>query len=433
RNAMRGLTADWKEGSVAVGQEFIPMIEELVPLLRDGLGDVLPEIQDLASSLADALSKDGGDAIDTIKNLLVFLLAMGEGVVDLSSGLLTGINAVTGFHNSIDGMGDSVHAALSPVTYLLGAVLEFPQAYGEAQSALNDWEEAENNAAVTQQAATITQALYTEAMEGTAEEAAYLIQQYELLESQGANVGDLLDNLRIRHEELTHEIEIGSLVIGELSAKTAELSIEEIDTARSSIKLALAQMEVVRSMGLGGEATKQRIADLREYRDQLDILAEDLGAEGGGGAVGGRRTPEGKPIAGDKERFDIKAELASARETANALGMIAAEKAANILQHERDLQIDLEALRESKTERILEMEEEEWNARIAMAESAAVTISDFMIANAKSSFSEIGENFAKMIEKMALEALGSGLIDLLTSFLPGGKIIGLAGKMLKGK
>lgn len=436
RNVMRGFTADWKEASVEIGQSFIPVIETLTPMLRDELSKVLPEVKELAEDMAEAFLKYGPDLIVLARDLSIFFLQFGKTAAGLTEILLDGAIGGVKLQQSLGAVGDTANWIVNPIGAASGAVLKFIQTYGEAEAALNDWNKAENAAMVTEEAATVITALYADAMEGTAEQAEFLIARLEQLESEGANVGTILDNLRVRHEDLTHEIEIGSLVIGELSGKTNDLSIEQINTARSAIKLAISQEQLNATMSVGPTATAARIAELQEYRRQLDQLAEGLGtgATGTGGGTGGTGdgVPEGFKVG---QKAALGAALGAAQEEARAIIQINAEKNANILQAERDLQRSLEQLRESKIERAIAAEEQEWQLRVEIAETYAQGMSDFFVDQFRTGFENLNEDFAKLMQDWTLKMIGSGIFNFLTGGISGilGKGGGLAGQMLGKK
>ncbi len=58
-NVIVGFKAAIEEAQVEIGNEFLPVIETLIPLIRDGLGDALPIVQHIAERIAEDLQRYG--------------------------------------------------------------------------------------------------------------------------------------------------------------------------------------------------------------------------------------------------------------------------------------------------------------------------------------------------------------------------------------
>jgi len=110
-NVMVGFTSAIEEAKVQVGNQFLPVIETLVPMLEDLGAQVLPQVIDAASEMADALLDYGPDLIELISKIIDAMnwLAQASKDADTASRWIAGY-ATLGVTEAIRGYGELAEA-----------------------------------------------------------------------------------------------------------------------------------------------------------------------------------------------------------------------------------------------------------------------------------------------------------------------------------
>ena len=326
-------------------------------LAADALVPLMPQLQELidkALEIGKEVAPGAGTALGGLIDVIVVLTNAFEYVIEKT----------VSFNASLGTTGEIANWVVNPLGAATGAILEFFDAAAEADRALREWDDAAERAAVTEQAATLITALYADAMTGTADEAAYLIEQLELLESQGANVGDVLDNLRDRHESLTHAELLASLETMTLEENMDGLTQAQVQMAQSAIDAAMAELRLHETIAVGPTVIAAQIAELQRYRNLLDEIS------GSGGVSASTPASMEGP---DKEHEQWQAQqeeiMAGLEARASKQGEIA-DAAAERYQMETEMAAQL-AQQEADAAAALEAE------RLAALEKASVAVGNF--------------------------------------------------------
>jgi len=156
-NVMVGFKSAIDEGKVAIGDEFLPVIEALVPLLRDELGKALPVLKEIAERIATDALRYGPILIQTFGKIIevvgfaveqferledIMQKAGGPAVWLLSEGIeyLGDRNVETA--DTVNWLSDALATALAPFASFNDAVevsLEYTGDLGEEISILSNY------------------------------------------------------------------------------------------------------------------------------------------------------------------------------------------------------------------------------------------------------------------------------------------------------
>ena len=110
-NVMRGFQASVDRAKVEIGNNFLPVIEELTPRLEELGAEIFPLIMEAAQEVADALLTYGPEIIDTISDLVEAIQWLKQAAEDaqLASRIIEGI-ATVGISEGIRGIQELTEA-----------------------------------------------------------------------------------------------------------------------------------------------------------------------------------------------------------------------------------------------------------------------------------------------------------------------------------
>ena len=217
-NVLVGFEAAIEEGKVAIGDEFLPVIEALVPMLRDELGGALPILQEIAEKIAT----------DALRYGPIFIKVLG-----------TVIDVVEFTVEHLDKLEQAARLIGGPGVWLAAETIEY---FGDKNLE-------------------------------AAEEVDWLSNSIEYIL---APMNQYLDSLNVGIE---YAADLGDQV-NTLTNFTKDLTREQIAAAMATIELNRA--EVQRSADLKGGVTpgiREHLHELDEYVLRLKDLASTLGSQ----------------------------------------------------------------------------------------------------------------------------------------------------------
>lgn len=416
---LRTWDARWKDLQDTVGQEFMPVIEKLFPMLLDGLEDVSPGLIEMTEGFAELAEAVGPDLISGFMDAIYFLFEFIKVGTDIVAVV---VDLGTAFQN----MPEWVQYAINPLTFYTDKIFELIAAMREVEKEVD---EAAQNTAFAQHISTASAYIY--AME----------QQINLtvpeLEAMRAAILSLNQDLpEVQEALLLVETRIngvrdasGNFIkpLDEVTSKVGHYSREQIVAALNTSMMTLAVLESTTAMKGQQGALDTQIARTRAWIIELKNALREVGnvTTAVSSGVGSSRTEESTFDRGNFRgmmdgREDIRQIVADAEEA------------------EADRLNRIEEVRRAKKE---EEHQHRLNEELKLQQQMQDLAMDFtedavgiFVDGWSNGFKDLDKRFGKMLESWVKKMVMSGILDLLGNIVaPGsGKAAsGTFGKLLK--
>lgn len=402
QGTLRGLRVMWEDGAVTVGEYFIPVIEELVPLLKEELADALPILQQIAERIANDMLKYGPTAIEVL----------GE-IVDVAGFLVNIFGDVSTVATSLGGV------FAGPLGMTLGMIVDLLVQAGLELTTIKR----------------IVEGLASGGFSELYRVLGLTNDEMETLVSTSTFFSDSLGVIGTKLNQFNEYTNIASVNVNDLSSEVEQLTQYTKELERAQVAEALAGIEQQRVFLMGKaniegytDAIKTQLLELDKLQQQIKTALETPPTRPDEPSTGGT-----SPTSEAPDMFKDNTGLRGKMFEIDSQGYIKQQAVEN---QQRLARIEAEALAEqtiidNKLKLHLEAEEELLEARRGLFMEFSQDIVGGFVDEWGTGFEDLDEMFANMIKKWTQELITSGILTALSSIVGGGPV-GMFGSFLGG-
>ena len=405
---IRAMQAGFEDFKEEVGAYFIPVIEEIMPLVGNLAEQMKPLIEQPTKAGAEFLKMISPEVIVFAEN---FIFVSGK-MLDIVAFLT---DALTDYVQAYNDLPQAVRLAINPVGELARELGNSTTQARENEEESQQIIDAYARQAEQTRLAAIAQNLMNE-------EANYSPQILRMMRSELGELTYMSEAAqewiqRINERLANNRVQIIG-VLGPLNQLTAEQL--EVTLATTSHNIAL--YEQWEAMGKGGPAMQSRIAQLREMRNEIKGLITSYGNTNTplGNVGGGNTEPPKEQFETDDEKPWMKREYEFTKE-------MQAERLTQVAEY---LQAKQE-LEDAQVQLIIEKEHAVWQSRYEIGMMYTTDLTNTFVSSWDSGFSDLNESFEKMLESWMKKMLASGILSIFSSAMGGGAV-GIFGTLLGG-